>query len=378
LLVAVAAAWLVVGKKNDNGTKTGSNSVGSQSQAQVSTNSYAPTTVAYAFKGDDHSPYTLYTRPVGGGDRTAADQKLIASETINASDVNGSNITFTTNKAIYVSTDAGKTYKAIVTLSANEQITDLKFANDGHSIVYADLPSSGGKNTVKSIDLSGSNSKDLFTTDKSGVLITSYSSSGQKIIYSEGCWDCDGFSGLPLLRDLKTSKVTQLLTGLNGGNQKQLINFSVSRDFSKAVYSTATPSDNNGLGATVAPYGVGQIDIATNKSVELTSFGTKGEKNSNGTLKSREVHVGFVAGTNTPYYTSDGQLYEVKSGSPSLVYEAAKPILYIPFVGNSNVIAGSGDQTADYALTNYDFSSKKSTAIFSGDNNTVIFGVTTK
>ncbi len=376
LVVISTGVWWFVMRGSKSNTSSKSSNYGSQTQTTQTVNNYTPATVAYAFKGDS-TPYIIYWRPANGGDRTPVDQKLDTSETIVDSDVNGSNVVVASSKAIYVSTDSGKSYKAVVKLKANEQVTSVKFATDGKSIVYGDLPDAGGKNTVKSMDLDGTGSKTVFTSNKAGVFIIGYNSAKQKIVYREGCYNCDGGADLPILRDIKANKTSNLMTGLT---INEVADIAISSDFSSLVFAQSTENASapeQALGVfTGAPYAINTVDLRSLKTTKVTGFGTKGEKNTNGTLKARQVHVGFVAGTNSIYYTDDTKLYVVSAGKTSLVYEASKPLLFVPYVGKDVVIAGSGDQTADYTLTNYNISIKKSTTILSGDNNTILFGVT--
>jgi cytoskeletal protein RodZ len=375
ILLGGLAYWWFMMRDNNNTTDTNTTTK-NQSQTTQSTNTYTPVNVAYAFKGDN-TPYTLYTRPAAGGERVAANQKLETSEYITDSDVNGDSIVLASDKAIYTSTDGGKTYKSVVKVTQGEEITSVKLSSDGKSMVYGFLAGGSTKNIVKTSGLDGSGSKDLFTSEKMGVLITGYSSTKQQIIYRESCWGCDGPAELPILRDLKSNKTTNILSNKE---QVEIAEVAVSSDFTTLVYSQATynaTQDEPGYAAT-APFTIHKIDLSSNKDSTIATFGTKDEKNPNGTLRFRQVHVGFAAGSSSIYYTDDSKLYLVSADKTSLIYEATKPLLYVPFVGSDTVIAGSGDQTADYKLVNYNYISKKSIDIFSGDNNTVIFGVTTK
>ncbi len=378
LVVIIAVlVWLLILKKptKPHQTTTSTSTNSSQSSTAIPT---TPDNVAYAFKAKSSDPYSVYIRPAGGGARISA-KTLVSSESISGSDVWGSNVAFSTDKGIYVSTDSGRDYTLVLSLTGGADITSLKISSDGLRIAYGYLSGVGAQNTVKSIDLSGKDSKDLFTSKKSGIYIVAWNNSLQKIVYREGCANCDGTPDLPVLRDLKTDKVTKLLSGLT---VNELADIAVSSDFSTAVYAKSTENSaapSQALGVfTGAPYTISSIDLTTAKVTKIVSLGTVGEKNANGTLKSRVVHVGFVFASNTAFYSADTQLYLVKAASPTLTFEATKPILFVPFVGTSDVITGSGAATSDYSLSDYNLVTKKSTAVFQGDNNTVIFGITTK
>lgn len=367
--------WSIMGKKTDTSGGTEGNQNSKQEEVKIS---YDPVSIAYAYKGDDKSPFTLYTRPVTGGERTAADQKLATSETVSGSDTIGMNIVVATNKAIYTSSDGGKTYKSIVKFDINEAATSVVLASDGKSVAYGNFESNN-KNEVKAISLDGSDSKKLFTSQKAGVYLTGYNSQSNRIVYSEGCYNCGGnFYSSVLLRDLKTDKVTKLGEVSSGS---QISDAVVNHDLTQLVYVTALNVNSVSLAGTNyagGPYSVKKVDFATNKTSDVATFGVKNEKNANGTIKIREVHVGFIAGTNTPFYTDDLKLYQVESVSPSLIFEALKPILFIPYVGQDTIVVGNGTQTADYTLSSYNKTTKKLAKIYNGDNNTVIFGVTTQ
>ncbi len=376
LAFAAVVAWWFFIKKDASNTANAPTPSSSQTSQLAS---YTPENVAYAFKAKDSDPYIAFIRPATGGERVAA-KTLIASEPIMDSDVYGTNVVFVTSKSIYVSTDSGKTYTAVFDLAAGEQVTSVKFSTDGKTIAYGSLPDKPRKNIVKTMDLTGKNTKDLFTSTQAGVFIHAYSSSKNKIAYQEGCYGCDGGPGSPVIRDLTTNKVAEPFKDVNvSSNIIQEV--AVNSEFSSLIYlkSTANTAGDQAVSAFFgAPYTINTINLSDNKSLEVTSIGTKGEKASNGTLKTREVHVGFVAGTNTAYYSADKQLFTVKSGKPSLTFESTNNILLLPFVGTEEVIVGIGKDTSDYTLSNYNFASKKSIKIFQGDNNTVIFGVTTK
>ncbi len=375
IIVLAVGYWFLIHNKK---SKSASSNTTSQSQTVQTANSFTPNTVAYAFKSKDTDPLIMYNRPAAGGDRTTA-KSLANSEAITDSDVSGSNVVVASANALYASTDSGKTYTSILNLTGNAQLTSLKFSSDGQHIVFGYLPGTGGKNTVKITDLKGQNSKDLFTSTVNGVFIIAYNATKQQIIYQEGCFNCDGGPGLPVLRDLKTTKASDLISGLKAD---ELASVAVSSDFSTLVYAKASENSTapqKALGVfTGAPYTINSLNITNNKLIQIASFGVKGEKNTNGTLKSRQVQVGFVAGTNTPYYSNDTQLDTVKSGSPSLVYETTQPILIVQFVNEKQILAGYGTDTSDYTFVNYAIQSKKATTILQGDNNTIIFGVTTQ
>lgn len=340
---------------------------------------YEPNTVVYAYKAKDADPFSLYIRPAAGGDRTEV-EKLGDKEIPNTYDVSGSNVAVAIGPSVLVSTDAGKSYTKIFTGVGTAEITSLLFSTDGTRLAIAYLADANGKNVVKSVDLKGKDEKDLFTDSKAGVFLAGWDNKNQQIVYEDGCYNCDGPRSGVYLQDLSKKTTTQLLKGVD---IKTLGHIAVSSDFSTLVYQAGSLNAAADKDVTVgnfvgAPYTVGTVNLSSLKESTVATFGDKGEKNKNGTFKTRSVLVGFMAGTSTSYYTDDANLYVAKTDTPSNIYTATKPLLYVPYVSETTVISGAGDATSDYALTSYDVSAKKSTDIFSGDNNTILLGVTTK
>lgn len=349
-----------------------------QTQAEPAAPTYAPNTVAYAYAAKVDDPLTIYWRAATGGDRKEV-QKLAKNVYPSDSDVNGSVVVISAGPDVLLSADAGKTYSKVFSGTGTSQITSVSISSDRSHVAFAYLPSVGGKNTVKSIDLKGSDQKDLFTSSSAGVFINGWDYKQQQIVYGEGCFNCDGGRTGLYLRNITKNTVTQLLKAVN---IKELSSVVVSGDFTTLIYVKATvnpvAAGNTPSGNFVAaPYTISTINLGNLKETALTIFGSKSEKNQNGTYKTRNVIAGFLAGSNTPYYTNDNALYVVKSGQPSNVYTATKNFQYVLYVNDDTVIAGNGDSVSDYALTNYTISTKKSVSIFSGDNNTYIFGLTT-
>ncbi len=129
---------------------------------------------------------------------------------------------------------------------------------------------------------------------------------------------------------------------------------------------------------TGAPYSIMQVDVASGESKVVKTIGTKQEKNANGTYKYRQFFLGFLAGTSTPYYAEDTNIYKIVSLKPEQLYAADKPLGGVYFASDSNVIVGTELPANEYTLSNYDLKAKKSTLIFEGNINTSIIGVTTK
>lgn len=353
-------------------TKPAATEQTAETEAPVLT--YEPTAVVYAFRESEDVPYALYWRPAGGGERAEV-MKLDRDDGVSNSDVYGNNVVFQSNKGIFVSTDSGQSYNQVMQLNAEEQITSIKFANDGSKIVFGHLPDVNGKNTVKSMDLDGQNVTDLFTSEEPGIYILGYLVGEKKIIFNRGCYNCDGNLTDPYLRNLASNEETRLITPESGQVMFKAV---PSYDLNKVVYVYGgEPVSDDPFALPLTPYTIAVLDVASGESTTITTVGETNETNPNGTPKSRDTLVGFLAGSNTVYYTDESQLFTFQSNTPTLAYESKDTILYVPFINDSAVIAGSGANTGNYALMNYNIKTQKAADIFSGDNNTFILGVTT-
>ena len=356
---------------------------------QVVENSYTPDTVAYAYHEKESDPYTVFWRPADGGDRTQV-TKLEKNDYITQFDALLNIVAYSTTKGVFSSTDGGRTYTQIADLESSgsealgDQITSLSISRDGKKIAYALLPGKGQekpKNTVFSIDPDGQNKTEMFSVEKAGVFIEAWNNEKNKMVYWSGCYNCDGNLVDLQVRNLATNKDRQISSSLKN-NIYDGNTIDVSNDISTLVVAEGTPSnDSLGVGLTLeAPFAINKYDLSSLDKTDVATVGQAGEKNPNGTPKYREVLVGFtnVKDSSTVFYTDDEDLYTYDDIKPVLVFSANKNILLAPFVGINTFITGSGDDTTDYLLTNYNSDDKKSKQIFAGDNNTVLFGVTTK
>ncbi len=349
IIIAAGAAvyWFAI-REDKKATQGSSTSSQSTSETATSTPT-TPDLVAYAFK-EKTTPYSIYWRAATGGNRTEV-KKLSVSDTVTFYDSFGANVAFSTTNSIYVSTDGGRNYTAVYVGEGGAQITSLKFSSEGKNLAFGLLPSLGKKNTVKAMDLSGKDLKDLFTSEMAGVFINAYSTGKQKIIYREGCYNCSVPPGDLLLRDLKTNGVTTILQV----DPNKMGSPEVSNDLSKVIYIT------------LAPIKVNILNVADKKTTQIT-----------GPSSYKSLLVGFKVDGTTPYYVVDNQLYVVKDGKPTLVFKASDLMLKVVYVSDTDVIVGTGKDTSDYSLSNFNIGTQKIVKIFQGDNNTLIFGVTTK
>lgn len=336
---------------------------------------YEPNTVTYTYRAKSSDPVAVFTRPAAGGERKEI-QQLTRDSVITASDTSGPNSAFVDGNTIYVSTDNGETYKKVFEGEAGAQVTSLKFDADNTGLAFGYLKSDKPKNEVRTIDMSGQNAKTLFTADTAGAYILGWSSKAERMIYQTGCYNCDGRPENTYSFDTKSTKRTALLEDVQAN---ELASISVSSDTSLMIYIVGVYPTNSDdpLPALVPPYVVNLMKLGgTDKPTEIARIGNAGEKNSNGTLLTRTTLTGFTAGTNTPYYTADKQLFLVKANEGLLFYESADVIENVDYISDKYVISRTGDPS-DFTMANYDTATKKSVTILQGDNNTTIFGITT-
>lgn len=369
--VALALRMFVFKQKAAAPDKNGTTQT-SEQQKKEQMISYDPDSVAYAFRAKEDEPYSIYLRPADGGDRTES-MKLERDESVTYKDVVGQYVVFTTGKKAYASTNGGEKYEAVFSAKPGDEITSAKLSTDGKQFAVATADDQG-KGVARSYDLEGKNEKELVTSEKGAVFVHGFSAEKQQLVYSEGCYGCDGPRTAYKLYDIKGKSSKSILEEAKPEN---IMDMSVSGSMGVIIYVAATPG-GNGPGPGVAPYTVYTYSTKDGKTTKITTVGKADEKNPNGTEKFRSFTTGFLAGTDTPYYAEGTDVNIIENNKAALLYQATKPVLFVPYASKDTVVVGAGDTTADYALSSYSLKNKKDTPIFQGDNNTVILGVTTK
>ncbi len=377
LIAGAAGGWYVF--LRDKPASTTEPSVTQTETTNETAQTYLPDTIAYAYRAKDNDPLVVYWRPAAGGERTVA-QELTRDSYVTESDVLGTNVAFVTDDAkVYASSDAGKTYKQVFEGEAGDQVTSIKLSGSGNRIAVAVLPDNPkAKNTVKSMDLEGNDSKDLFSSSSQGIFILGWNEDKNQMIYNKGCYACDGSSYDPYIHDLDKDKATQLIKDIE---RASLWRVEISENLEKIVYAygTGPTQDQEGIGGSpAAPHTVAVLDIESGKSTEVGEVGKANEKNTNGTAKYRNTLVGFLAGTTNPYFTDEGQLLTAGDEEPTAAYESKNDILSVIYGSDSSLIVTTGDSESDYLLINYTLETEKALTILEGDANARIFGVTTK
>ncbi len=375
---AAAAVYFLVLNKPKTTSKPGQTNATDSAPAVETKNSYLPENIAYAFKAKESDPYSVYYRPAAGGERKEA-LKLDAGKVVLDNDAQGPIVAFIADNVLYASTDSGKTYTKIYEKTGSEELISVRISFDFKRIGLSVLPEFGTatKTKVYSLDLNGKDKKTIAESDKA-ILLIGWNSDKNKVVYSTGCYACDGARDGYKITDFKENKTQDIVKNLN----VKTFNYSVavSTDMSKFVYSTGLEDNvSEGLGVTtLAPYVIKSVDLNSLAETTLATIGTKDEKNSNGTVKKRDIKLGFLTGSSTPFYIDGLTLNKLDAGKSSLIYQSDKNILDVDYVSDKNIIVSTGGATSDFLLSNYSLSDKKSTQIFSGDNNTLILGVTTK
>ena len=379
LIVGAGVTWYLT-KNHKSSQPSTSQATGTVNQ-QTEVKELKPAIIAYSYKtaeptqgggcesSESSSKFELFWRPATGGDRTTAGE--IGSKLVSQSDVSREKVVIVTTPEcggssttdVLVSKDSGKTYEKIFSTNPSkdgqmeEQITSVKLSNDGSSVVIAVLPGGSSQNTVKEIDISTKQSKDLFTIEQQGVFIEGYNKPKNQIYYYVGCYNCDGNTYNKLyVRDTINDK-EDVVYEHDRITEQTVFN----KDFTKILLAKWTAGEGLGGGP---PYDIEEFDIGSKQSVNL-------KKINEGT----SPRIGYTK-EDVPYYTSDTKVSKIAADkSETIVFEAAKPILNVYLVSADQVIASSGEYN-DNVLTNYTLSDKKTIEILKGDTNTNIFGVT--
>jgi hypothetical protein len=395
LLIVGAGGYFAYSQTHKKPVVTQSAPPVAQPQAKASV--IAPDSVLYYTKAKEADPYSLYLRPATGGERKAV--LTLSNKAANGSyytfggfDVKGQNVVFSTYDGIYSSTDGGSTFKNIHKLDPakvkdNQAITSLKFSSDGKKIVFAFLPAlvAGNiNNTVSSMDLDGQNVAEVHKfANVAGVFIYNYDTQKNQLVYSTGCYFCDGGPGIPHLMDLKTGADKQLL---QKNDAEILSDWQVSPDGQKLLYFVGTNDKQvadqvGGLGWQGAPpYKINELDLSTGQSVQLATVGTLHEKDTDGKFKNYIIQVGYTNDKHKAFYSADNKLYVLNGTNAGLEFESDKDIRDLSFVSTDEVLVSTYNTkgAADYTLYRYETSGKKSTSVLQGDVNTGLMGVTTK
>jgi hypothetical protein len=271
----------------------------------------------------------------------------------------------TEGELVWYSTDSGESYEKIYTAkkaesaeALAEQITSVEISSDSKSVVINSF-SSQFSSTVKEIDLSSKEVKDLFSVEQKAVFVNGYDKAKNNIYYFVGCYNCDGNAYNKLyVRNLNDDKEEVVFEHDRIGFQT-IIN----DDFTKILVNKATPGEGLGGGA---PFDVEEFDIQGKTFKNLKTI------TENGT-----VLIGYTE-KQEQYYTNQSKITKiVEDGTEIIVYEAPKPILRVFIVSENQVIVSEGEYN-EFEVNNYNTKDKSTKQILSGSEKTQTFGVTWK
>lgn len=344
----------------------------------------APNTVVYGFKGDTlPGPGELFWRPAEGGEgQTAASKAYVGSALVHGNQVLVESVGVDKKTpTILYSNDGGKSYTAVFTgkpaATANElgdQITGMIFASDGKSVIFGLLPDNA-KNTVKQVFFDKPNiTTDLMSTSARGVFPIAFNAKMKRLVFSEGCYNCDGngASTSAIAYDVTSQTRTVLIDGAN-----KHLGITANKSATRLLVTAPTVDEkrtggNDGgfwgyyIGT---PYQLTIFDIETGKNIE-PAFTV------DGTSENDYVRGGFMADGQTPYYFVGNKVFMPGKGESTLLYEAGQPILEAFYVSRSTIFTSTGTYNG-FTLNRFKIKDQSTKQILTGDgNSTRIFGVT--
>ncbi|MCW1908009.1 MAG: hypothetical protein KIH63_001570 [Candidatus Saccharibacteria bacterium] len=343
-------------------TNTASNKIGYISENQ--SGETKPSAIVYAGRKDDNSQYEIYRKPLDGSSKAVSVLKLSVDDYLTgyqaASQYVALSVEGKNGPSVWLSSDSGKMYQKVWSGNAGtgdalgEQITSLIFSHDQKRLLFA-VYGTNGVNTVKELNLADTQIKDLFTSDKVGVFLTSYDSAKLELYYTTGCFNCDGNTGVPLYRrDLLANQETEVVTATN----QYLLSVGVKQDGSELVYALGAISDE-GLGAG-PPYEIFVYDRAIGKATKL--------------LEEADLYVwGTGYGDDgTGYYALGSKIYTL--ADKKVLFDAEKTIQRVGYLSKDLVITESGDYP-NLQIASYNTSTKQATSLLSENANTSFIGV---
>ena len=383
LVAAGCAGWFWWSGQQLSSTDSASDLPANNSQQQKV---LEPHTVAYSYNASDfQSPSDLFWRSADGGER----QNVPSKAFVGSSRINGNQLLIETYyseagktaPSVLYSADGGKTYETIFTGKApatstdmGDQITGMVFASDGKSVIFAVLPNNS-KNTVKRIFFDKPTEViDIMTSDARGVFPIAFNAKLQKLIFSEGCYNCDGngASTSAFAYDVVSKQRTTLIDGAD-----KHLGILSNKSASSLLITTPTidkaktgGEDGGFWGYYVgAPYTFSILNVVTGKTQDPgTTVGTAADN--------KFVRGGFMTDDTTPYYYSGNQLFMLDKATPTLLYEAGQPIHEVFYVSPTTVFASTGDHQ-NFTLNRFGIKTQETKQLLTGDDTTTrIFGIT--
>lgn len=332
-----------------------------------------PTNALYAYRASPTEPLKIYKRPAQGGDRSELTTLDSGNNYLSSYDASGKLIVFATDTAVYVSDDGGESVGRVYGRAGSELITSVKFSHEGSEVVIASAGES--KNIVRQLNLSSKKVLDIFETSSRGVFVSGYSKTLKKILYREGCYNCDGVPGGLIARDTEDDAAKTIIEP--GGYELQSV--ALDQAFKTIYYLTATYDESRSSSETLlagfvgSPYSVKSSAVAGGEQKTIAKLTTVPAES--GGLRV-PYQTGFGDGKDgyTPYVAVGNILYAIGGGSSKILHEFAQPIVTVGYVSDSEAIVGLG--TLDnWRLVRVSFAGDKETEILQGDGNTTLIGV---
>lgn len=380
-LIAVGVVlWLLVFNNPKKAEAPVSNVTTDTNSAQVTSNQPAQKKISadkiiYAYSNSGANDLKIYSRPAGGGDKKEL-LSFTAGEIMESYSVRGQSIALAITGGspkglkIMFSSDGGVTFKPIYQKANSElQVTSLMLSDDASSLTMALLETPASKNKVYEVPLDGSGSiKELFTAATAGVAMYSYSTKTSSIVFSEGCWNCDGFNNKEIFSyDINAKARKSLYQSPIGG-----LSLGVTSDGTEMIVAegskyTGPPSEGLGGPITQPPYKFISVNIKS------------GDKKQVGETNDKVQDVGYISNVQ-PYYVSDKKVEELVS-TPVTKFEADKQISEAAYVSDTEVVVATGVADAygyikDYSLSTFKLTDKSIIKVLEGDQQTTIIGVT--
>ncbi len=373
LVAGLIGAWFIIRKPAPKQQPV------PQKTQQPAKKTLAPYTIAYT-KGDyAKAPVQLLWQPVAHTDPTVAGD-LGVNAYMTYTQVMNNKVLVVTEPSnggaegtlIWYSKDGGKSYVKIFEGSKpdkaryyeHDQITSARFSSDGTTIVFGLLSSIATQgNTIKEINPETKAIKDLFVLDASGVFIQGYNRATHQLIYTTGCYNCDGNANRELLmRDTITAKETVLY----GDKANNYGGIEINKAFTKLIYRKAERSDN------IVP-----VDSSL---VELT-LKDKTTKKIADIDKNSSSASGYTDDDDQLYYSKNKDLYKIGTdGIAKLLLSSEQKFSSVYYLSTKQIIAtiqAPPFTNGSFSLISYDVPKKSITSIFTDSGlNTNIIGVT--
>lgn len=269
---------------------------------------------------------------------------------------------------VWYSEDSGETYTKVFEQKPTaedqwDQITSAKFSSDGSHAVIAYLPYNSDSNTVKEIDLAAKTATDLFTVDTSGVFIKGYDSDSNQILYTSGCYNCDGNrEGILYRRDTsETDGAESIVFDISEGFTEQIV---PSSELDKVLVLRCVFTDSSGQNSSLS---VEEFDQASNEFSKLVDIG-----------EYTPVTIGYAPQDGAAYYSKGGSVYFIDpDGEDTAQFTSSSQIYDVHVLSKENVIVSTG--TFDnFRVIEYTVSSNSTSTLLEGDDSTNVIGVTRK